>query len=80
MALKMDRACDRSVERIGQSAKPTVIVTPSAEVADRYAKVMDAEPILAGKTGVMTFAEFKRSAERRKEQGSSPDDATSPRS
>lgn len=52
------------LKRIEASPEPTVIVTPNAEVADRYAKIVDAEPILAHKTHVMTFVEFKESANR----------------
>jgi hypothetical protein len=55
------------LKRIEASPKPTVIVTPSAEVAERYAKVVDAEPILAHKTDVTTFAEFKESLKRGKD-------------
>lgn len=64
------------LKRIEASPKPTVIVTPNAEVADRYAKVIDAEPILAHKTNVMTFAEFEESAKRYNPRDGQKDDST----
>ena len=63
------------LKRIEESVKHTVIVTPNSDVAERYAKVVDAEPILASKTSVMTFAEFSESA--RKRNGESEDNAAS---
>lgn len=61
------RRVNDALNEIINSVDPMALGTPNSDVANRYAKVIDAEQILASKTSVMTFAEFRESARKKKD-------------